>query len=217
MPILRRLWICCALLPCAHAQSQPAAAPPISASQPHLILSDDGALVIDTKARLAWSRCVEGMVWTGRTCAGIPHLMTHSQAQALAVRRWKEENVRWRLPRVPEFRRLVDKSAKPIGLNPKLFPNAPADLHWTGTANVNASAVNPYAYGNVARGGEGESALSIVKGWAVDTATGDGIPDIGRGVPLLVRLVRPAPTPALVPAPVRAPASTPEDEDEEEE
>ena len=111
----------------------------------------------------------------------------------------------------------MDKSAKPVGLNPKLFPNAPADLHWTGTANVNASAVNPYAYGNVARGGEGESALSIVKGWAVDTATGDGIPDIGRGVPLLVRLVRPAPTPALEPAPVRAPASTPEDEDEEEE
>lgn len=85
MPILR-LWICCALLPCAHAQSQPAAAPSdFSQPAPLDTVPTDGALVIDTKARLAWSRCVEGMVWTGRTCAfGIPHLMTHSQAQALS-------------------------------------------------------------------------------------------------------------------------------------
>lgn len=224
MPILRRLWVLWALLPCAQAQTQtpahtqPPATPPLSANQPHLVLSDDGALVIDTKARLAWSRCVEGMVWTGRTCTGVPHLMTHAQAQALAVRRWKEDNVRWRLPRVPEFRRLIDKNAKPVGLNPKLFPNDPADLHWTGTANVNASAVNPYAYGNVTRGGVGESALSIVKGWAVDTSTGNGVPDVGRGVSLLVRLVRPAPTAAPVPAlPASAPKSKKEEEDEAEE
>ncbi len=202
MPRLHPLWM--TLLACAsggaNAQMPPAAATSaaspaaaLSPAQPHLQPSSDGAFVIDTRARLAWPRCVEGMQWMGSSCSGQPRLLSHAQAQALAVQRWKAEGVGWRLPRVPELRRLVDKSTQPPALNPQLFPNAPAGWHWTATANVNTGSVNPYAYGNVARGGQGESALSVVQGWAVDTGSAEASPDFGRGTLLFVRFVRPVP------------------------
>jgi hypothetical protein len=182
----RFVWTALTLPFCAAAQTA-------SSAQPQLLASADGAYVIDVQTQLAWPRCVEGMSWNGKTCTGSPRLLTHAQAQALAAQRWKAEGVGWRLPRVNELKRLVDKAAKPSGLNPRLFPNAPADWHWTGTANVNTASVNPYAYGNVARGGAGESRLSAQQGWAVDMGSGEARPDMGRGTPLPVRLVRPAP------------------------
>lgn len=186
------------------APAPPSGAPaPLSPSQPQLQLSADGAFVIDSRARLAWPRCAEGMQWNSGHCSGQPRLMSHAQAQALAVQRWKAQGAGWRLPRVPELRRLIDKSTQPPALNPLLFPNAPPGWHWTATANVNTSSVNPYAYGNVARGGQGESALSVVQGWAVDTGSAEASPDFGRGTLLLVRLVRPATAQELDLAPER--------------
>lgn len=166
---------------------------PVPAAQPALVPSADGALVIDTQARLAWPRCAEGMRWTGNSCTGVALRYTYGEAQALVRQRWKEEGVRWRLPRVPELRRLVNRAARPPALDPQLFPNAPREWHWTGTASVNAVSVNPYAYGNVARGGTGENTLSVQQGWAVDMTSGEARGDVGRATRLPVRLVRPAP------------------------
>ena len=56
-------------------------------------LSDDGAYVIDLQARLAWPRCVEGMVWDGKTCTGKPQLFDHAQASIHALARWKAEGL----------------------------------------------------------------------------------------------------------------------------
>ena len=161
--------------------------------QPVHTLSADGTLVIDTRARLAWPRCVEGMRWTGSTCVGQPQLMTYSEAQARAKERWKADGVRWRLPRVNELRRLVHRNAKPPAVDGQLFPAAPAEWHWSGTAAVNTGGVNRYDYSNVARGGEGESQLTVQQGWAVDMSSGQGRGNVGRATRLVVRLVRPAP------------------------
>lgn len=169
------------------------AAPALAVQPPALSASPDGTLVIDPRARLAWPRCVEGMAWTGSHCAGTARLLTYGEAQALARQRWKDSGVAWRLPRVNELRRLLDRSAQPPALDPRLFPAAPREWHWTGTASVNAGAVNPYAYGNVARGGMGEGSLSVQQGWAVDMASGQARGDVGRATRLPVRLVRPAP------------------------
>ncbi len=160
---------------------------------PVLVVSSDGALVIDTRARLAWPRCVEGMQWNGHTCAGVPQLLSYGEAQALARKRWQDSGVRWRLPRVNELRRLVNRNAQPRTVDATLFPNAPADWHWTGTASVNTATVNPYSYGNVVRGGEGESQLTVQQAWAVDMASGEARGDMGRASKLALRLVRPAP------------------------
>lgn len=157
-------------------------------------VSADGAYVIDVKARLAWPRCVEGMVWTGSTCTGQPQLFDHAQAQALAVTRWKAENVRWRLPTTHELQRLVNRQANPVGLNPELFPAAPGDWHWSGSTTVITAAVNPYNYGNVMQGRteENTNRLDLMKGWAVNLSTGEAAGDASRRSRLPVRLVRPA-------------------------
>ena len=226
MSLLRIHGFVCALLAVASVQAAPAAAPTPAArtatAKPFLVASTDGAWVIDTRTRNAWPRCVEGMQWNGRTCTGTPRLFTHAQALALASQRWKAEGVAWRLPRVNELKRLVDKSLQPSGLNPELFPAAPEDWHWSGTANVNASGVNRYDYSNVARAGEGASSLSAQKAWAVDLSSGEASPDMGRGTALPVRLIRPLPAGALAasaaePAAAAAPAKAKTDDDEDDE
>lgn len=155
--------------------------------------SEDGAHVIDERAKLVWARCVEGMQWDGKTCSGTPRLMSHAQASALAASRSKAEGLRWRLPRVNELRRLVDKGAKPAGPDALLFPAAPRDWHWSGTLNVNQESVNPYNYGNVMRGRSTENAgnTAFLLGWAVYLGAGESRADVLRSTRLVVRLVRP--------------------------
>ena len=166
---------------------------PVAPAQPVLVPSPDGALVIDTQARLAWPRCAQGMQWTGATCTGVALRYTYGEAQALVRQRWKDEGVRWRLPRVNELRRLVNRKALPPSVDTQLFPAMPRDWLWTGTASVNTNTVNPYAYGNVMRGGEGESQLTVQQAWAVEMASGEARGDMARGSRLVLRLVRPAP------------------------
>lgn len=155
--------------------------------------SPDGNLVVDPRAHLAWARCVEGMYWNGQTCTGKARLLTYKEAQALIKQRNETEGVRWRLPRVNELRRLVNRSTNPPSMDASLFPAAPADWYWTGTSSVNTSTVNPYAYGNVMRGGVGGSTLAVQQGWAVDMSTGQANGEVHRSEQLMLRLVRPAP------------------------
>lgn len=158
-------------------------------------LSHDGAYVIDTRAQLAWPRCVEGMAWNGSTCTGKPLLLDRAEATARATERWQAEGIGWRLPRAAELQRLVDKSLSPAGLNPVLFPAAPGQWHWSATANVSAPGTNPYNYGNIAQGRAGESArqAAMINGWAVNLSTGQARGDAARASKLPVRLVRPLP------------------------
>jgi len=187
-------------LPAAAAEQEaeddaPLASAPAQAQAqlPAWTLSPDGSLVIDQRARLAWPRCVEGMTWSGSACRGVPRLLTYGEAQALVRKRWQAEGVRWRLPRVNELRRLVNRTAQPPSVDLRLFPAMPRDWLWTGTASVNTGTVNPYTYGNVARGGAGESSMSVQQSWAVNMATGEASGEVGRATRLHVQLVRPAP------------------------
>ena len=169
------------------------AAVPIPVDAPALVPADNGAQVLDPYTGLAWARCVEGMRWNGKACTGVAQLLTYGEAQALARKRWQADGVRWRLPRVNELRRLVNRKALPPSVDTQLFQAMPRDWLWTGTASVNTNTVNPYAYGNVARGGAGESNMSVQQSWAVDMASGEARGDVGRATRLHVQLVRPAP------------------------
>lgn len=155
-------------------------------------LSADGAYVLDRRAGLAWPRCVEGMQWNGKTCTGKPLLLDRSQANALATERWKAEGVGWRLPRVPELQRLVDRTLSPPGLHPLLFPAAPGQWHWSATSNVNAPRGNQYNYANIVQG-EGGRQAALINGWAVNLSSGEARGDAARTSKLPVRLVRPMP------------------------
>ena len=168
----------------AVAQTPPASAAPLQ-------LSADGQLVIDLRAKLAWSRCAEGMEWNGKACSGTAEVFNYKQAMSYAAERSKAEGQRWRLPRVNEFKRLLERNTKPQGLNPTLFPNAPRDWHWTATAAVNTQRINSYNYSQVDKSGS-LSGLTAQQAWAVNTETLEATPDMGKGNALLLRLVRPA-------------------------
>ena len=187
-PFPSLLMTACLIAPLAHAQ--PTAATPAS-SAAAFQLSADASMVIDLRGKLAWPRCVEGMVWSGKACTGMAEVFNYKQASAHAAQRSKTESLRWRLPRVAELKRLLDRSSKPQGLSPELFPNAPRDWHWTGTAAVNAQRLNSYSYDQVNKSGSIAS-LSAQQAWAVNTETLQAVPDMGKGNALLLRLVRPA-------------------------
>ena len=79
-------WLVGCFVPTLAAAAVWAVDPPASAN---LVLSADGAYVINLRAHLAWPRCVEGMQWNGRTCTGRPLLVDHAEAVALASARKK--------------------------------------------------------------------------------------------------------------------------------
>lgn len=184
---MRSRWLTLLVLPLA-AAAEPAPAPGLAASA-------DGTLVINVRAGLAWSRCVEGMHWNGRSCAGQPIRVDHAGAAALAAARRRADGGDWRLPRVPELQRLVGRATRPPGLDPALFPAAPRDWHWSGTANVDVVPVNPYNYGNIAQGRNSDNAnqFAALQGWAVDLGSGKARGDVPRPTKLPVRLVRSIP------------------------
>lgn len=169
------------------------AAAPTAAEVPRLVPADHGAQILDPHTGLAWSRCVEGMHWNGKTCVGQPVRVGHAQALALAAARKDVDGLAWRLPRVTELERLLHRAGPTPGLDPVLFPAAPAEGHWAMTASVDLSLkpVNPYNYANIQRGrtDENTTQLSFLHGWAVNTTTGEARGDVLKRTELPVRLV----------------------------
>ncbi|MCV2422654.1 DUF1566 domain-containing protein [Paucibacter sp. DJ2R-2] len=179
-----------------------------SANTSSLQISADGAWVLEGEGLLRWPRCVEGMQWDGKTCRGTPMLMTRDEAislvrarnATLAAAKSAGSDGVWRLPRVPEMRRLAQAAHRPAGvkdgatagLDPRFFPAAPAGLHWSVTSQVDTAAVNPYNYGNIAQGRRPDNANSIafLHGWAVDLDSGEAQGEVPKRSRLPVRLLQ---------------------------
>lgn len=186
----RGLLVLLGLLPAVFATPARAADAPESAEW---TVSQDGAYVVDVRSKLAWPRCVQGMAWNGKTCTGTPLLLTHGEATALAAARAKADGVAWRLPRVPELRRVAGKVGKPTSPDAALFPAAPQDWHWSITASINTARINPYDYDNIRQGrtGGNKDQIGVQQGWAVHLGTGEARGDVTKRSMLTVRLVRP--------------------------
>lgn len=174
--------------PAAVAASRPASAPQ---APPGWTPLADGHAVRDERTGLVWARCVVGMEWNGRTCTGRPRLMTRGEAVAHAGERALADALGWRLPRVVELQRLVDKSQRQPGPPPQVFPAAPADWHWSGTAQVRQTRDNPYNYGAVQQQREGGGGARVMTGvgWAVDLGSAEARGDVSKASRLPVRLV----------------------------
>lgn len=161
-----------------------------------LVVSTDGKEVIDAKAKLAWRRCVEGMVWFGNTCTGRAKTFTMTEAQALVTAEGKSTGQRWRLPHIPELKRLLDKSHVGQGamVDAVLLPATPMGWHWSASVSVGAGgAVNQYNYGNIMSGVTpgNVNQLKALEGWGLNFATGEASGGISKRDALYVRLVRP--------------------------
>lgn len=189
MPSPARLARAAGLLAWAAASAACAAPPPPWA------VTDDGQGVTSPGGTLIWSRCVQGMQWTGRTCAGQPALATRAEAIAWAAARRSTDRLDWRLPRVTELQKLAEPRAHPPGLDARLFPAAPTGWYWSATARVDTAAVNPYHYGNIRQGITPQNAnhLGFLQGWAVNLDSGEGRDDVLKSTRLPVRLVRSVP------------------------
>lgn len=160
-------------------------------------VSDDGLEVRDNKSRLIWQRCVHGMAWNGRTCAGTPTELDFNQAQGLATELSKQTRQRWRLPHVPELRLLMvhqPSDGKGDLVDAAMFPGTPAAWHWTASTTVlSGGTFNQYSYANIAQNRTPGSVnrTQFLHGWAVSFGTGEAVGNIKKRSPLVLRLVRP--------------------------
>jgi hypothetical protein len=164
-----------------------------SAAEPQVLaVSPDGFEVTDDKYGVAWARCAEGMQWSGKTCTGVALRLDHTQALAAAAARRKADGLSWRLPRVPELKRLAAQSEQLRHHEPRPFPAAPADWYWSSSTTLDTSRVNPYAYGNISKGLTEQSAtrISFLHGWAVHSTNGQTDGAVLKRSTLPVRLVR---------------------------
>lgn len=173
-----------------------AAAPGAAAgAEPSLSLSasDDGAFIIDARTRVAWARCVEGMRWTGTTCAGVPDRLDHAEATARVAQRRRSDGLDWRLPRVRELQWLLKSDSQTKRIDAAQFPQAPEDWHWSSTVSIDSSAVNPYNYNNIRRGvtAENVNRIAYLHGWAVHMGSGETNGAVNKRTRLPVRLVLP--------------------------
>lgn len=164
----------------------------LASEPPALAVSPDGLEVSDARNGVAWARCAEGMRWSGKTCTGAASLLDHAQATAVAAARRKSDGLAWRLPRVPELKRLAAQAEQSRQQQPVPFPAAPVDWYWSSSTTLDTSRINPYAYGNVSKGLTEHSAIRIspLHGWAVHTAGGKAEGGVSKRTPLAVRLVR---------------------------
>ena len=124
-----------------------AAALPAQA-QSRFTVSADGQEVTDSTTKLVWKRCVEGMKWDGKTCAGKATKLKLAAARDAA-------KGGWRIPTKDELVALMDKKGKKATLDKASFPAAPAKVHWAirpeATDNLNQWLVdmgNGHAFGN---------------------------------------------------------------------
>ena len=116
--------------------------------------SADGQEVLDTQTNLVWRRCVEGMKWDGKTCAGKALRMKFALAKQHAAKE-KGSAGPWRVPTKEELSTLVVRQkARPL-VDAQAFPNQPKVLYWARRKgfedNLNAWTVdfgNGKAYGD---------------------------------------------------------------------
>lgn len=161
------------------------------ASAQALTPSADGRELLEAGGHHAWSRCVEGMRWDGRSCQGRPALFTHAEALAMARSRSEAEGQAWRVPQLRELKHFGEGLAhEPQAAT--LAPAAPQGWYWTGTVRIDSESANPYAYRNVQRGATETHVdrLIVQTGWALDPRSGETRGDMPRRERLPVRLVR---------------------------
>lgn len=151
--------------------------------------SADGQTLYQRSTGLVWQRCVVGMRWNGRDCAGQPQWVDHMQAMALVRQRAQADGLPWRLPHLPELKQLAHLGAQ---ARQGFLPESTQGWVWTATIPIEVRSVNPYSYANVVSGvtAQNVTEMKFLHAWVVNTATGESRDDVLKRTPMFVRLVR---------------------------
>lgn len=101
-----------------------------TSAAPPYTFSADGQEISDSKTRLIWKRCVEGMSFDGVTCTGTP-MIFFSHEVALAYVRDVSINlgIRWRLPNIKELHSITDTTRFAPAIDIAAFPGTPGSYH----------------------------------------------------------------------------------------
>jgi len=98
-----------------------------------------GDEVYDTRTKLSWKRCLEGMSWDGRQCHGSPSWMGWDEA----VQRYPQTGSGWRMPNRAELTSLrAGSESEQSGcwfpaLNEQVFPGGQDKEVWSSLADAN--------------------------------------------------------------------------------
>ena len=97
-------------------------------------LSDEGRAVRHTRTTLEWQRCSLGQTWEAKSngCTGRPKTFTWDKAAKMAA----ALKDKWRIPSGEELLTIVEHCHLSPAVNPQVFPNTPAALFWTSSADT---------------------------------------------------------------------------------
>lgn len=150
----------------------------------------NGQQLLQRSTRLLWSRCVEGMRWSGRDCVGQPLWLDLVEAQALVQRRNAATGQNWRLPYLKELQQLALLSQWQDEAT--LVPEASQTWIWSGSVPIAMREINPYSYEAVVKGVNAQNVaqMKFLHGWVVNTATGESRDDVLKRTRMQVLMVR---------------------------
>jgi Protein of unknown function (DUF1566) len=99
-------------------------------------VSADGQEVTDSATGLVWRRCAEGLSWNGKECDGDAMTFSFDKAAAHAQATAASSKKAWRVPKLDELMKIVDRTKPAPTIDPLAFPNTPAIQFWTSTVNA---------------------------------------------------------------------------------
>jgi hypothetical protein len=100
--------------------------------------------VFDKKSGLTWKQCVEGLEGSSCSQGNLVFLSWESALQHAAASTFAGFDD-WRLPNIKELMSLAEDQCATPSIKTLVFPNTPADLHWSATPYANDSSVTWYA------------------------------------------------------------------------
>ncbi len=97
---------------------------------------NDGHEVLDTRTRLIWRRCPEGMVWQADQCSGEATFWMWYEVLPLAAQAAKATGKAWRVPNIKELYSIIDPGQTDMAIDLQVFPATPNSQFWTSSHYV---------------------------------------------------------------------------------
>ncbi len=97
---------------------------------------NDGQELLDTRTRLIWRRCPEGMIWQTDQCQGEATYWMWYEVLPLAAQVAKVTGKPWRVPNVKELNSIIDFTQTDMAIDLTIFPATPNAQFWTSSHYV---------------------------------------------------------------------------------
>ena len=90
----------------------------------------------DTKTKLTWKICAEGMAYSGGQCTGNPISLDWNAS----MKTYGNNGQGWRMPNVDELFSIIEKRCSDPSINSAIFPDTSSSDFWSASAYAGISA-----------------------------------------------------------------------------